>query len=75
VNFEFTNLNDIKPAMLAEAIANARTSAEQFADDAGTRLGSMVRADQGVFSITEKDPGSPEYKKVRVVSSIRYLLK
>lgn len=75
VNFEFTNLNDIKPAMLAEAIGNARTSAQQFADDAGTRLGAMSRADQGVFSITEKDPGSPEYKKVRVVSSVRYLLK
>lgn len=75
VNFEFTNLNDIKPAMLGEAIGNARTSAQQFADDAGTRLGAMSRADQGVFSITEKDPGSPEYKKVRVVSSVRYLLK
>jgi len=75
VSFEFTNLNDIKPAMLGEAIGNARTSAQQFADDAGTRLGAMSRADQGVFSITEKDPGSPEYKKVRVVSSVRYLLK
>jgi hypothetical protein len=75
VNFEFTNLNDIKPEMLGEAIANARTSAQQFADDANTRLGGMSRADQGVFSITEKDPGSPEYKKVRVVSSVRYLLK
>ena len=75
VNFEFTQLNDIKPDMLAEAIGNARTSAQQFADDAGTRLGTMSRADQGVFTITEKDPGSPEYKKVRVVSSVRYLLK
>lgn len=75
VNFEFTNLNDIKPAMLAEAIGNARASAQQFADDAGTRLGDMSRADQGVFSISEKDPGSPEYKKVRVVSSVRYLLR
>ena len=75
VSFQFTNLNDIKPAMLAEAIGNARTSAQQFANDAQARLGSMARADQGVFTITEKDPGSPEYKKVRVVSSVRYLLK
>lgn len=75
VTFEFTKLNDIKSAMLAEAIGNARASAQQFADDAGTRLGAMSRADQGVFSITDKDPGSPEYKKVRVVSSVRYLLK
>ena len=75
VNFQFTNLNDIKPDMLAEAISNARASAQQFANDAGARLGAMARADQGVFSINEKDPGSPEYKKVRVVSSVRYLLK
>jgi len=75
VNFQFTNLNDIKPDMLAEAISNALASAQQFANDAGARLGAMARADQGVFSINEKDPGSPEYKKVRVVSSVRYLLK
>ncbi|MCB9809190.1 SIMPL domain-containing protein [Candidatus Nomurabacteria bacterium] len=75
VDFQFTDINDVKPAMLAEAIGNARAAAQQFADDAGTRLGAMARADQGVFSITDKDQGSPEYKKVRVVSSVRYLLK
>lgn len=75
VDFQFTELNTIKPAMLAEAIAGARESAQQFADDSGTRLGSISRANQGVFSITEKDPGSPEFKAVRVVSTVRYLLK
>ncbi|MCB0463741.1 MAG: SIMPL domain-containing protein [Flavobacteriaceae bacterium] len=74
INFEFSDLNSIKPEMLAEAIANARDSAEQFANDSGVRVGDIARANQGVFSITDKDPGSPEYKKIRVVSTLRYLL-
>lgn len=75
VSFEFSDINSIKPSMLAEAIRNARASAQQFAEEAGASLGSVSRGNQGVFDITEKDPGSPEYKKVRVVSSLRFLLK
>ncbi len=75
ISFEFSGLNTIKPEMLAEAIANARVSAEQFAKDSGSSIGGIARANQGVFDITEKDPGSPEFKKVRVVSSLRFLLK
>ena len=74
INFEISDINDIKPEMLAEAIANARESAEQFADDSGTNVGDIARANQGVFSISDKDPGSPEYKKIRIVSTLRYLL-
>lgn len=75
ITFEFSDINSIKPEMLSEAIANARTSADQFAKESKSKIGSISRANQGVFSITEKDPGSPEYKKVRVVSSVRFLLK
>lgn len=74
INFEFSDISSIKPEMLAEAIKNARESAEQFADDSGVNVGNIARANQGVFSITDKDPGSPEYKKIRVVSTLRYLL-
>lgn len=74
INFEFSDINSVKPEMLAEAIQNARESAQQFADDSGVSVGAIARANQGVFSITEKDPGSPEYKKIRVVSTLRYLL-
>lgn len=74
-NYEFSQINDIKPEMLADAIANARVSAKQFADDAGTRIGKIARANQGVFDISDKDPASPEYKKIRIVSTIRFLLK
>lgn len=75
VMFEFSDINSIKPEMLAEAIKNARTSGDQFAKDAGSALGEISRANQGVFDISEKDPGSPEYKKIRVVSTLRFLLK
>lgn len=75
IDFQFTDINSIKPEMLKEAISNARSSAQQFADDANATLGGISRANQGVFSITEKDPGSPEYKNVRVVSTIRFMLK
>ncbi len=75
ISFEFSDINSIKPEMLAEAIKNARASAEQFAEEAGAKIGSVNRGNQGVFDITDKDPGSPEYKKVRVVSSLRFLLK
>ncbi len=75
ISFEFSDLNSIKPDMLAEAIKNARDTATQLADNAGTSLGKAIRGNQGVFDITEKDPGSPEYKKIRLVSTLRFLLK
>ena len=75
ISFEFSDLNSIKPEMLAEAIKNARETAGQFADNSGSSVGSIARGNQGVFDITEKDPGSPEYKKIRVVSTLRFLLK
>lgn len=75
IDFQFSDINSIKPEMLAEAIKNARASASQFAQESGSRLGSVSRGNQGVFDITDKDPGSPEYKKIRVVSTLRFLLK
>ena len=75
ITFEFSDINSIKPEMLAEAIKNAKASAEQFAEASGANIGGIARGNQGVFDITDKDPGSPEYKKIRVVSSLRFLLK
>ncbi len=75
ISFEFSDLNSIKPEMLAEAIKNARDTASQFAENAGSRVGNVTRGNQGVFDITDKDPGSPEYKKIRLVSTLRFLLK
>jgi uncharacterized protein len=75
ISFEFSDLNSIKPEMLAEAIKNARDTASQFAKNSGSSVGSVSRGNQGVFDITDKDPGSPEYKKIRLVSTLRFLLK
>jgi len=74
----FTKINDIKPALIAEATKNARTSAEQFAKDSGQEVGSIRNANQGYIEINARDPGITEsetpQKTVRVVTTIDYLL-
>lgn len=74
ITFEFSDLNSVKPEMLAEAIKNARETAAQFAQNSGASVGSVTRGNQGVFDITNKDQGSPEFKKIRLVSTLRFLL-
>ncbi|MED5466312.1 MAG: SIMPL domain-containing protein, partial [Pseudomonadota bacterium] len=77
----FNGLNDIKPAMIAEATTAASESAQQFARDAEAKLGSLRRANQGVFQILARDqaPGVSEQqqpvKTVRVVSTFDYYLE
>ncbi|HUX31480.1 MAG TPA: SIMPL domain-containing protein [Thiobacillus sp.] len=72
--FLFTGLNALKPAMIEEATKNARISAEKFAKDSDSRLGKIRRANQGQFSIEDRDASTPYIKKVRVVSSVEYRL-
>ncbi|MFA6334564.1 MAG: SIMPL domain-containing protein [Bacteroidales bacterium] len=71
----FTKLNDIKPVMIEEATKNARASAEKFAKDSESKLGKIKSANQGQFTITDRDANTPHIKVVRVVSTIDYLLK
>lgn len=73
--FDYTKLNAIKPALIAEATANARRSAEQFAKDSGARLAGIRTANQGIVSIEDRDAGSPQMKKVRVVTTVEYFLR
>lgn len=75
ISFEFSDINSVKPEMLSESIKNAKDTAKRFADESGASLGPVARGNQGVFDISEKDPGSPEYKKIRVVSTLRFLLR
>ncbi len=72
--FLFTGLDDIKPEMIADATADARRAAAQFAADSDARVGAIRSARQGFFSISERDPSSPEIKLVRVVTTIEYIL-
>ncbi|MDA0339245.1 MAG: SIMPL domain-containing protein [Proteobacteria bacterium] len=56
-SYRFTGLNDIKPEMIAEATKSARSSAQQFTDDSGSTVGTIRRANQGVFDIMPRDSG------------------
>lgn len=79
--YMFTNLNDIKPEMLAEAVQSARNSAQEFAADSGEDIGGIKRASQGVFQILPRDPvahvseRNQRFKRVRVVSTVVFYLQ
>ena len=75
VLYEYTSLNAIKPGMIEEATKNAREAAEKFAKDSESELGKIVRANQGQFSITDRDGNTPYIKKVRVVTTVEYSLE
>lgn len=82
VRYIFTQLNALRPQMLAEATHSAHELAEQFAKDSGSHVGGIKSANQGVFKIMARDGGEDVggedtlnlYKKVRVVSTIDYFL-
>ena len=65
----------MKPEMMAEAIKNAQKTAAQFAEASEAELGTIQTADQGQFSIDNRDENTPYIKKLRVVTTITYSLK
>ena len=75
VEFKYEGLNDIKPQMIEEATMNAREAAQKFAKDSGSRLGKIKTANQGTFTIENRDSNTPYIKTVRVVTSVTYYLK
>lgn len=84
-SYYFTQLDHIRPEMLADATHSARLVAAQFAKDAETELNGIQRASQGVFQIMSRDAASSDSggdggmaaidKKVRLVTTIDYRLK
>jgi hypothetical protein len=82
MSYTFTKLNSIKPEMVAQATRDARKSAEQFAKDSGTDVGSIKSATQGYFEVTARDGDASggwgisdtPFKKVRVVTTVEYYL-
>lgn len=75
VAYSYNALNEIKPAMIEEATKNARAAAEKFAKDSKSKLGKIKNANQGLFSVTDRDMNTPYIKNVRVVTSIDYYLR
>ena len=75
VEFKYEGLNGIKPEMIEEATRNAREAAQKFAKDSDSRLGKIKTANQGTFTIENRDSNTPYIKKVRVVTSVTYYLK
>ena len=73
--YEFTGLNAITPEMIAEATHNAREAAAKFAQDSGSKLGPIITASQGQFSITDRDQYTPHIKNIRVVTTLTYCLE
>ena len=74
-SYEYTDLNSIKPEMIAEATANAREAADKFAGDSHSKLSKIKTASQGQFSINDRDQYTPDIKTVRVVTYITYYLQ
>ncbi len=76
--YRFTRLNAIKPDMLREATKNARLAANEFASNAGVKVGGIRSARQGSFYVID---AGEEYgdtakleKDVRVVTTITFYL-
>ena len=65
VVYEFTD-------MIEEATKNARKTAQKFADDSGSSLGEIRNAQQGQFSIEDRDANTPYIKRLRVVNTVEY---
>ena len=73
--YEYVSFTSMKPKMMEEAIQNAEKTANQFAATSHSTLNKIVSADQGQFSIEDRDANTPWIKKVRVVTTITFSLK
>ncbi|MFM8518555.1 MAG: SIMPL domain-containing protein [Nevskiaceae bacterium] len=78
--YQLRGFNEVKAPLLAAATRNARQQAEQFAKEAGAKLGRLRSANQGVISISGADGNAfgddlgSRMKRLRVVSTFQYEL-
>ena len=75
IQYDYTSLNEIKPKMIEEATKNAREAALKFAKDSDSELWKIRRASQWQFSFDNRDANTPYIKRIRVVTTIDYLLE
>ena len=75
VAYSLVSFKAMKPSMMTEAIENAEQTASQFAKNSKSTLNKIISADQGQFSIDDRDANTPWIKRVRVVTTVTYSLK
>lgn len=75
ITYEYVGFKKMKPQMMQEAIKNAEATAQEFATNSNSKLNKITKADQGQFSIDDRDANTPYIKKVRVATTITYSLK
>lgn len=75
VTYEYVSFQKMKPDMMQEAIRNAEQTARQFAENSNSKLGKIMTASQGQFSIDDRDANTPYIKNVRGVITVTYSLK
>jgi hypothetical protein len=81
-SYFYTQIDSIRPEMLAAATQSAKLVAVQFANDSDSHLGTIRRANQGVFELRSQDSSgnnagneaSSINKTVRLVTTIDYYL-
>lgn len=86
--YYYTNLDSVRPGMLSDAIKSAHTVAEQIAKESGFSLGSIQRANQGVFQIMNRDTSTMSAdwnsnqnalgsidKQIRLVATLDYEIR
>lgn len=77
--YYFTKFKELKKEMLAEATKEAKAAAQEFANNSGSAVGKIRRANQGVFQIlpgnrTQENEVFFSDKIIRVVSTVDYYL-
>jgi len=64
ITYEYVGFKKMKPQMMQEAIKNAEATAQEFATNSNSKLNKITRADQGQFSIDDRDANTPYIKTV-----------
>ncbi len=77
VRYLIRNFDALRPSILQEATQSARAMAEEFATHTHMKVGSIVKAEQGTFSIEGEglyDGDVSLMKKIRLVNHVTYTL-
>ena len=73
--YEHKNVFFLLISSIEEATKNAREAAAKFARDSDSEVGKIRRANQGLFTIMDRDRNTSHIKTVRVVTTIEFLLE